>query len=135
MNLMKKLSLLALAAIVLALPASAGVVTVGSVTATQYQYPYFTALVQASGTTQLADAHLVVNGTTVVVADKIEPVNMDGRGTYMLFKIYKYATGVVKPGDTLTAVVNDIDGESDDRLVPCGAGSTKKKSQETAACR
>ena len=119
----------------LAVPASAGVVTVGSVTATQYQYPYFTALVQASGTTVLADAHLVVNGTTVVQADKIEPVKLDGRGNYMLWKIYKYSTGVVKPGDTVTAVVQDLDGDSDDRLVPCGAGSTKRKSQETAACR
>jgi hypothetical protein len=119
----------------LAVPASAGVVTVGSVTATQYEYPYFTALVQATGTTPLVDAHLVVNGTTVVTADKIEPVKLDGRGTYMLWKIYKYATGVVKPGDTLTAVVRDLDGDSDDRLIPCGAGSTKRKSQETAACR
>ncbi len=119
----------------LAVPVSAGVVTVGSVTATQYQYPYFTALVQASGTTLLADAHLVVNGTTVVQADKVEQVNLDGRGTYVLWKIYKYATGVVKPGDTVTAVVSDLDGESDDHSVPCGPGSTKKKSQETATCR
>ena len=119
----------------LAVPASAGVVTVGSVTATQYEYPYFTALVQASSTTVLADAHLVVNGTTVVQADKIEPVKLDGRGNYMLWKIYKYSTGVVKPGDTVTAVARDLDGDSDDRLAPCGPGSTKRKSQETAACR
>ena len=119
----------------LAVPAFAGVVTVGSVTATQYSYPYFTALVQASSTSVLVDAHLVVNGTTVVQADRIEPVKLDGRGNYMLWKIYKYSTGVVKPGDTVTAVVQDIDGDSDDRLVPCGAGSTKRKSQETAACR
>lgn len=119
----------------LAVPASAGVVTVGSVTATQYEYPYFTALVQASGTMTLADAHLVINGTTVVQADKVEQVNLDGRGTYVLWKIYKYATGVVRAGDTLTAVARDVDGESDDKLVPCGAGSSKRKSQETAACR
>ena len=118
-----------------ALPASAGVVTVGSVTATQYEYPYFTALVQASGTAPLVDAHLVVNGTTVVQADRVEPVDLDRRGTYMLWKIYKYSTGVVKPGDTVTAVVRDLDGESDDRLVPCGPGSAKRKSQEAAACR
>jgi len=118
-----------------AVPAWAGAVSVGSVTATQYQYPYFTALVQASSTATLVDAHLVVNGTTVVVADKVEQVNLDGRGNYVLWKIYKYATGVVKPGDTVTAVVQDLDGDSDDRLVPCGPGSTKKKSQETAACR
>jgi hypothetical protein len=119
----------------LAVPAFAGVVSVGSVTATQYEYPYFTALVQASSTVVLVDAHLVVNGTTVVPADKIEQVKLDGRGNYVLWKIYKYATGIVKPGDTLTAVVQDLDGDSDDRLVPCGAGSTKRKSQETAACR
>jgi hypothetical protein len=133
-----KLQSLIVPALLLALfavPASAGVVTVGSVTATQYEYPYFTALVQASGTTPLVDAHLVVNGTTVVQADKVELVNLDGRGTYVLWKIYKYATGVVRPGDTVTAVARDVDGESDDRIVPCGAGSTKKKSQETAACR
>jgi hypothetical protein len=119
----------------LAVPASAGVVTAGSVTATQYSYPYFTALVQATGTMPLVDAHLVVNGTTVVQADKVELVKLDPRGTYVLWKIYKYATGVVKPGDTVTAVVSDLDGDSDDRTIPCGAGSTKKKSQETAACR
>ena len=119
----------------LAVPASAGVVTAGSVTATQYQYPYFTALVQATGTIALADVHLVVNGTTVVQADKVELVNLDRRGTYVLWKIYKYSTGVVNPGDTVTAVVTDIDGDSDDKMIPCGAGSTKKKSQETAACR
>ncbi|HYK02223.1 MAG TPA: hypothetical protein VE974_10735 [Thermoanaerobaculia bacterium] len=118
-----------------ALPASAGVVTAGSVTVTQYSYPYFTALVQATGTMPLVDAHLVVNGTTVVRADKVELVKLDPRGTYVLWKIYKYAAGVVKPGDTVTAVVSDLDGDSDDRTVPCGAGSTKKKSQETAACR
>lgn len=133
-----KLQALAVPALLLALfavPASAGVVTVGSVTATQYQYPYFTALVQATGTTPLADLHLVVNGTTVVQPDKVELVNLDGRGTYVLWKVYKYATGVVKPGDTVTAVAQDVDGDSDDRLVACGAGSTKKKSQETASCR
>ena len=135
---MKKLRFLTAPALLLALvalPASAGVVTAGSVTATQYQYPYFSALVQATGTVPLADAHLVVNGTTVVQADKVEQVDLDGRGTYVLWKIYKYATDVVKPGDTLTAVVRDRDGDSDDKSVPCGAGSTKKKSQETAACR
>ena len=129
------LSLLALALVLFALPASAGVVTVGTVTATQYEYPYFSALVQATSTTPLVDAHLVVNGTTVVQADKIEPVKLDGKGTYMLWKIYKYATGVVKQGDTLTAVARDLEGDSDDKLVPCGAGSSKRKSQETAACR
>lgn len=119
----------------LAVPAFAGVVNVGSVTATQYEYPYFTALVQANSTAVLVNAHLVVNGTTVVQADKIEQVKLDGRGNYVLWKIYKYATGVVKPGDTVTAVAQDLDGDTDDRLVPCGAGSTKRKSQETAACR
>lgn len=131
MKLRLFLSVLAFAAV----PASAGVVTVGSVTATQYDYPYFTALVQASGSAPLADAHLVVNGTTVVQADKIEQVNLDGRGTYVLWKIYKYATGVVRPGDTLTVVARDLDGDGDDRSVLCGPGSTKRKSQETAACR
>lgn len=130
-NLLAVPALLALFAI----PASAGVVTVGSVTATQYEYPYFTALVQATGTTPLVDAHLVVNGTTVVKADKVELVKLDPRGTYSLWKIYRYATGVVKPGDTVTAVVRDLDGQSDDKLVFCGLGSTKKKSQETATCR
>ena len=75
---MKRLSLVIPALLLaFATPAAAGVVTVGSVTATQYSYPYFTALVQATGTTVLADAHLVVNGTTVVQADKVEPVKLD----------------------------------------------------------
>lgn len=132
-----KRNLLVLSALLafLAVPASAGVVTAGSVTATQYSYPYFTALVQATGTMPLVDAHLVVNGTTVVQADKVEMVKLDPRGTYVLWKIYKYAAGVVKPGDTVTAVVRDLDGDSDDRTIPCGAGSTKKKTQETAVCR
>ena len=132
-----KRNLLVLSALLafLAVPASAGVVTAGSVTATQYSYPYFTALVQATGTMPLVDAHLVVNGTTVVQADKVEMVKLDPRGTYVLWKIYKYAAGVVKPGDTVTAVVRDLDGDSDDRTIPGGAGSTKKKSQETAVCR
>lgn len=119
----------------LAVPASAGVVTVGSVTASQYEYPYFTAMVQASGTAQLVDAHLVINGTTVIQADKVEPVALDGQGNYMLWKIYKYATGVVRPGDLVTAVVRDIDADSEEKSIPCGAGSGKKKSQETATCR
>ena len=119
----------------LAVPASAGVVTVGSVTASQYEYPYFTAMVQATGTTLLADAHLVVNGTTVVQADKVEQVKLDGTGTYVLWKIYKYSTGVVRPGDTLTAVVRDVDADSDDKMVPCRLPASKKKTQETATCR
>jgi hypothetical protein len=132
-----KLRMLVLPAMLalLAVPVSAGVVTVGSATVTQYQYPYFTALVQASGTTPLADVHLVVNGTTVVQPDKVESVNLDGRGTYVLWKIYEYAAGVVKPGDTITVVATDLDGDSDDKLVSCGAGSSKKKSQEAAVCR
>ena len=129
-----KIHSLALIAL-LAVPASGGVVTVGSVTASQYEYPYFTAMVQATGTALLADAHLVINGTTVVQPDKVEQVNLDGRGTYVLWKIYKYSTGVVKPGDTVTAVVRDADADSDDKLVPCRLPSTKKKTQETATCR
>lgn len=121
-----------------AIPAAAGDVRVGTVSATQYDYPYFAAMVQASGTVELADVHLVVNadsGTPIVVQpDKIQASVMPG-GTYVIYNIYKYATGVVRPGDTLTAVVRDADADSGDRTVQCGFGSTKKKSRETATCK
>lgn len=119
----------------LALPAAAGTVNVGTVTATQYEYPYFVAVVHASGTAQLTDIHLLVNGTTVVQPDKVQATAFDPNGTFTSWTIYKYATGVVKPFDTLTAVVRDVAGDSGETAVNCTTGSTKRKSRENAVCR
>jgi hypothetical protein len=138
---MVRRSLYALALVLLsAVPASAGVVTVGSVTASQYDYPYYGAMVEASGTTLLGDVHLTVtspDGTVVVVQpDSIERTNLDGYGLYVIYQIRKYAADVVKPGDVLTAVVRDLDASDGSKSVPCVAPSTRKKSSsETATCR
>lgn len=124
-----------LALIASAPPVAAGQVTVGILTATQYEYPLFVALVQASGTEPLTDVHLVVNGAAPVAPDRIDEMFVYPGGTYVVWKIFKYATGVVQPGDRLTAVVRDLSTDSGEKTVPCGPGSTKRKSQETAVCR
>jgi hypothetical protein len=127
--------------VVTAVPASAGLVTVGSVTASQYDYPYFGAMVQATGTTLLGDVHLIVTSptgaVTVVQPDSIERTNLDGYGLYVIYQIRKYAGDVVKPGDVLTAVVRDQDAADGSKDEPCAAPQTKKKksSSETATCR
>ena len=121
------------------MPASAGVVTVSSVSASQYNYPWFGATVVAYGTADLANVHLVrtrADGTTeVVVPDEVTRYVLDGAGKYVQWNLVKYATEVVRPGDEVTAVVHDTDGASDEHTVPCVTGSKKKKSQETALCR
>ena len=127
--------------LVTAIPASAGLVTVGSVTASQYDYPYFGAMVQATGTTYLGDVQLIVTsptGTvTVVQPYSIERTNLDGYGYYVIYIIREYAADVVKPGDVLTAVVRDQDADEGSKDVPCVAPQTKKKksSSETATCQ
>lgn len=118
-----------------ALPAAAGEVTVGTTTATQYDYPYFVAVVHASGTSRLTDIHLVVNGATVIQPDRVEPFALDRAGNYVSWTVFKYATNVVRPGDTLTAVVRDVDADSGEKSVGCTTGSTRRKSRETAVCR
>lgn len=129
----------AVIAAVFAVPAAAGVVTVQTVSATQYTYPWFGATIYAYGTVNLADAHLVVQHTdgttTVVVPDQVSRYVLDGQGNYVQWNIVKYATGIVKPGDQLSAVVSDVEAATDNQTVPCVAGSTKKKSKESAVCR
>lgn len=126
-------------AAVFAVSAEAGVVTVKTVSASQYTYPWFGATVYAYGTVNLANAHLVVqhaDGTESVVApDEVSRYVLDGQGNYVQWNIVKYATGVVKPGDELVAVVTDAEAGSGELGVPCVAGSTKKKSKEAAVCR
>ena len=135
-------TLFALAVVVAAaaVPASAGNVTVNSVNAVQYSYPYFFATVQASDTVPLtnADVHFVINGTTIVQPDKIEAVKLHPQSLYMLWKVYKYATNVVKPGDTITAVVSDVDPkypDTDNRTGVCLGGPSKRGSADTANCK
>src|SRR6266508_3239378 len=117
-----------------AIPASAGTVTVGSVTASQYDYPYFAAMVQATGTTVLGDIQLTVtrNGTTTVVQpDTIDRTNLDGYGLYVIYQVRKYYTpNVVNPGDMLTAVVLDQDAGVGGKSVPCVAHQPKKARSE-----
>jgi len=138
---MVRSTLYALAALlILAMPASAGTVTVGSVTASQYNYPMFAAQVYATGTSILGDVQLTVtnpDGTvSAIQPDTIERVNLDGYGLYVIYKIHKYYTpDVVQPGQLLTAIVQDVDGGNASKTVPCTAPSTKKKTAETANCQ
>lgn len=137
----RSLFAVALLAVAVAVPVSAGVVTVNSTTASQYDYPYFAAMVQASGTSLLADVHLTVtspNGTvTVVQPDSIDRTNLDGTGFYVIYQIRKYMAGVVKPGDVLTAVVRDADANDGSKATACLSTQTtkKKSSSETATCK
>jgi hypothetical protein len=122
-----------------AIPASAGV-TVGSITASQYDYPYFSAMVQATGTTVLGDIYLTAtgpNGTVLLIQpDTIDRTNLDGYGLYVIYQIRKYNNpNVVNPGDTLTAVVTDQNGEHGEKSVLCVAPLTRKKTSETATCK
>jgi hypothetical protein len=124
-----------------AVPMFAGTVSVMSMTASQYDYPYFGAMVTASGTSILGDAHLVVTHadgtTTVVVPDSIERTDLDTRGYYVTYIFRRYASGVVKPGDTLTAVVRDQDASDSSKSAAClgPALSKKKTSAESATCK
>lgn len=120
-------------------PASADV-AVNSVTASQYDYPYFAAMVQATGTTLLGDIHLTVtspDGTVrVIVPDSVDRTNLDGYGLYVIYQVRKYAAGVVKPGEVLTAVVRDLNAIDGSRAATCVAPQTRKKSSaESATCR
>jgi hypothetical protein len=100
-----------------AFPVWAGEVTVDAVAAAQYRYGIFIALVYAHGARDLIDVQLVVNDTPIV-ADQVED-DVDPSTNATRWKILKHAPDVVAPGDTLTAVVTDAEGDSGVRGAAC----------------
>jgi hypothetical protein len=105
----------------IATPAAAADVTVGAVAASQFDSGLFIALVTATGVTTLIDAQLVVNNTTPIVPAAVESYALGGPRNATLSKIVSY-TKVVSPGDTLTAIVTDVNGTHGIRTVVCGRG-------------
>src|SRR2546423_1783362 len=104
---------------VTAVPASAGQVSIPTVSAYQYPYPYFFGFVYAYDSVSLlnADVHLRVthqDGTVdVIVPDRQETINLSATGTYMLWKMFKYSTNVIHPGDTVTATITEPTQDGD----------------------
>ena len=92
------------------------------VAASQFDSGFFIALVTATSATQLIDAQLVVNNTPVTGA-KVEAFAIDLPGAVDA-TIFKITTTVktVKPGDTLTAIVTDVDASHATRTAVCGRG-------------
>ena len=105
----------------LAVPGWAGDVTVDAVIAAQYPFGFFIALVYAHGTDELLDVQLVANDLPIV-PDKVEAFSVDYANNATLWKIVKFAKDVVKPGDTLTAVVTDVQGGTGLGTAACGSG-------------
>jgi hypothetical protein len=101
-----------------ALPGWAGEVTVDAVAAAQYRFGIFIALVHAHGARDLIDVQLVVNDTPIV-ADQVEEHDVDPANNTTRWKILRFAPDVVAPGDTLTAVVTDTEGDSGVREAAC----------------
>jgi hypothetical protein len=124
--------LLTAALVVPVAPAWSADVTVNTVVATQYAPGFFIALVYAQGAHDLIDAQIAVNNV-VVVPDKVEEYSASRPNNPTLWKIVKYARDVVKPGDTVTAIVTDTEGNSNSRTVTCGRGIVKLGL--TAICR
>ena len=112
-------------------PAAADV-TVDLVAASQFEFPYFVAVVSAQGGTELS-ADLLVNDTALGAPAKVEKFEYSYLGRDITaFKII-YNASVVKPGDTVTAVVTDIDLSSATKTVACGAGIARAR--VTAICK
>ena len=102
--------------------ATADDVVVDAVYAVGYDfYPLFIALVYAHGDQPLVDVQLLVNDTTPIVEDRVQKYVLDPSRNATLFLIKKYATSVVQPGDTLTALVTDEAAGSGDLAVSCGS--------------
>ena len=116
--------LLTLCSVSLVMPASAAQLTapaVSVVAASQFDSGLFVALVTAYGPVDIIDAQLVVNNTTPIVPASVESYEAPGAKNATLFKIVTY-TGVVKPGDTLTAIVTDVSGAHATHAAICGKG-------------
>jgi hypothetical protein len=103
-------------------PATAADVNVVSLAASQFDSGFFIALVTATSATQLIDAQLVVNSTPVSGAT-VEAFAIDLPGSVDA-TIFKITTTVktVKPGDTLTAIVTDVNANHGTRTAVCGRG-------------
>lgn len=117
--------LLTLCSVSLATPASAAQLTapvVSAVAASQFDSGLFVALVTAYGPVDIVDAQLVVNNTTPIVPVSVESYEAPGAKNATLFKIVTY-TGVVNPGDTLTAIITDVNGTHATRTAICGKGA------------
>src|ERR1051325_6436895 len=110
------LTLVLLCALVtLATPALADDVTIDTFAAVQYSYGYFIAYVSAHGPAPLIDAHVLVNGVPVV-PDRVDQNIYGPSNNYGIWTIYKYASGVARPGDAVTAVVTDATLHSASRM-------------------
>ena len=105
----------------LATPVAAADIT-AVVAASQFSSGLFIALVSATGPSMLVDAQLVVNNTTPIVPASVESYSLNGPRNATLFKIVSY-TQVVKPGDTLTAIVTDVTATHGADSAVCGRGA------------
>jgi hypothetical protein len=98
--------------------------------AIQFDHPHFVAAVIAHGGTDL-DVDLLLNGVLLPAPAKVSRVEYD-KGNLTAWKIV-YNGLVVKQGDTLTAVVTDVGGDSATKDALCGPGFVKLR--QTALCK
>ncbi|HEY2993877.1 MAG TPA: hypothetical protein VGM22_13750 [Methylomirabilota bacterium] len=104
-------------------PAVAADVNVVSVAASQFDSGFFIALVTATSANALVDAQLVVNSTPVTGATvEAYAIDLPGSVDATVFKITT-TVNTVKPGDTLTAIVTDVNASSGTRTAVCGKGT------------
>ena len=103
-------------------PAFAADVNVVSVAASQFDSGFFIALVTATSANALVDAQLVVNSTPVTGATvEAYAIDLPGSVDATIFKITA-TVKIVKPGDTLTAIVTDVNANHGTRTAVCGRG-------------
>ena len=96
--------------------------TVDSVVAVEYASGVFAAAVLAHGPEPLGDAQLLVNDSPVV-PDRVDHIVLRPARNLTLFKFTVFGPEtVVDPGDEVTAVVTDMQGNTAEKTVRCAQG-------------
>ena len=119
-----KVTMVAIAALALLLATSAMAAdpTVDSVLAIEYDSGVFAAAVLAHGPAPLAFADLFVNGVQVTDAKESHIVLLRAKNLTLFKFILSGPGAVIQPGDSVSAEVTDISGNTAEKTVGCAAG-------------